>query len=217
MCDGHVPIMAAASNRKGPQGDKRRKVPVTGPINQEKPQGLGPDDEPPVAPVGMRYIGYCQDCRDFVELNPDFSCAKAGHPRERIRLALLHPEDEPLPHMPAMNWGALFMPALWGPVHGQWYMILFYPLWLVLDNLIYGALHGSAMWPIALVASLATAAFTVYYALHANTWGYVRAGTEHTLEEYLRRERLWTVVFVILGVAFLAFASWYNIAIRPGV
>lgn len=178
---------------------------------------LEPGQLPPTPPAGMRYVGFCGACRDFVELDADFACERAGHPRESIRVALLAREDEPLPHMPALNVGALFMPALWGPVHGQWYMILFYPLWLVLDNLIYGAVHGSGMAVLAVVASLLTAAFTIYYALHANSWGYVRAAADRTPDEYLRVERRWSVVFVLIAIAFLVFASWYNVAVRPGL
>ena len=117
--------------------------------------------------------------------------------------------------MPRMNWGALFMPALWGPAHGQWFMILFYPLWLLLDNLIYGSVHGSfAPW-LAILAGAATAVFTVVYALNANRFGYLKVANEKTPEEYLQGERRWTVLFVIIGVLFIAFATWYNLVMRP--
>ena len=118
--------------------------------------------------------------------------------------------------MPAVNLGALFMPALWGPAHGQWFMILFYPLWLMLDNLVYGAVHGNYPGWIAALAVTMTAAFTILYATRANTYGYVRVAAEKLPEEYLATERKWSVLFVIIGVAFIVFASWYNLAIRPG-
>ena len=38
-----------------------------------------------------------------------------------------------------LNLGALFMPPIWGPAHGIWITILFYPLWLFADNLFYAA------------------------------------------------------------------------------
>lgn len=203
-----------------PADHSHRKRPVPVPAEGPRPDvgkkpTLSPDEDVPKAPEGMRYVGFCQDCRDFVELGDDFSCATGGHGRDRVRVALLYGEDDPLPHMPRMNWGALFMPALWGPVHGQWYMILFYPLWLVLDNLVYAAVHGTGNVVIAVISSALTAAFMIYYALHANAWGYVRVASDKTPEEYLRRERVWTVVFLIMGIAFLVLATWYNIARRP--
>ena len=171
----------------------------------------------PKAPAGTRYVGLCKECRDFVELGPTFGCLAAGHGKDDIRVALLIDEHEEKPHLPAINIGALFMPALWGPAHGQWYMILFYPLWLVLDNLIYGSIQGSGLWPLALVAGIACAAFTVYYAQRANMFGYLRVAQTKTPEEYLRGERRWMPVLVGLALAMIAFASWYNIAVRPGL
>lgn len=171
----------------------------------------------PRAPEGMRYIGYCRSCRSFAELGPTFGCMKAGHPKADIAVALLVEEDDPLPRLPKLNLGALFMPALWGPAHGQWYMILFYPIWLLLDNLIYGAVHGTFPVFIAVLAGAAVAAFTVYYALRANSYGYLRVAAEKTPEQYVATERKWSVLFVVIGLVFIAFASWYNIAIRPGL
>lgn len=174
------------------------------------------DEEIPRAPVGMRYVGFCRACRQFVEVTHDFGCKRAGHSRSSIAVALLLPVDKPKPRMPAVNLGALFMPALWGPAHGQWFMIMFYPLWLMLDNLVYGAVHGNYPGWIAALAVTMTAAFTILYATRANTYGYVRVASEKLPEEYLATERKWSVLFVIIGVAFIVFASWYNLAIRPG-
>ncbi|MBS5449934.1 MAG: hypothetical protein KHY83_00580 [Coriobacteriia bacterium] len=174
-------------------------------------------DKIPHAPRGMRYVGFCRQCGQFVEVGPDFSCKSKGHPRQSIAVALLLGLDEPKPHMPSLNIGALFMPALWGPVHGQWFMILFYPLWLVLDNLIYAAVHGQQMAWLAAFAAIGTAAFTIYYAMRANVHGYIRVASEKSLEEYLATERKWSILFVLIGVAFIAFATWYNLAIRPGL
>ena len=35
------------------------------------------------------------------------------------------------------------------------------------------------------------------------------------LETYLRRERIWAVVGAIIAVAIVAFATWYNLDLRP--
>lgn len=180
--------------------------------------GTPDGDQIPHAPRGMRYVGFCRQCGQFVEVKTgDFSCVRKGHPRQSIAVALLLGLNDPKPHMPALNIGALFMPALWGPAHGQWFMILFYPLWLVLDNLVYGAVHGQYLPWLAVLAVIATAAFTVLYALRANTHGYIRAASDKSPEEYLATERRWSILFVIIGLVFLAFATWYNLAIRPGL
>lgn len=171
----------------------------------------------PRAPEGMRYVGFCRACRSFVELGPTFSCMKGGHGKESVAVALLLDADEPLPRLPRMNWGALFMPALWGPAHGQWFMLLFYPMWLMMDNLIYGAVHGTFSSVVAVVAVVAAAWFTVFYGLRANGYAYLRVASEKTPEQFVVTERRWAVLFVAIGVAFLVFASWYNLAIRPGL
>ena len=33
----------------------------------------------------------------------------------------------------------------------------------------------------------------------------------------MRRERIWAVVCVVIGLAMLGFATWYNLMIRPGM
>ncbi len=177
------------------------------------------DKSVPKAPEGMRYVGYCRKCRDFVELGPTFGDLKGGHPKSDIAVALLIGKDEPCPHLPRFNIGAMFMPALWGPVHGQWYMILMYPVWLELDNLLYTAVHNPSVgsYILAIGCIVACAAFTLLYARYANGWGYMRVAAERTPEEYLARERRWTILFVIIAVVLLVFATWYNLAIRPGL
>ena len=177
------------------------------------------DEKIPPAPRGTRYVGFCRACGDFVELTPEFTCKSAGHGRDQIGVALLVNKGEAAPHMPRVNLGALFMPALWGPAHGQWAMILFYPVWLFLDNVIYGAVTSPTPLSVILAVAmgLLTAAFTVLYAVRANVYGYQRVAAEKTPEEYLATERKWSVLFVAIGCAFLAFATWYNLAVRPGL
>ena len=176
---------------------------------------LGPGELPPDPSDNSRYVGFCRACRDFTELDDNVTCQRAGHTRDSVKVILELDKDEPLPHMPALNLGALFMPALWGPVHGQWYMILFYPLWLFLDNLIYGSVHGQGVPVLTAIACMLAAGFTIYYGLTANSYGYIRAASEKTPEEYLRVERRWSVAFVLLAVLFLVFATWYNLVVRP--
>lgn len=176
------------------------------------------DEDAPRAPQGMRYVGVCRDCKDFVELGDGFEPRGCGHGKDRVAMALLLEDDEPLPHLSKMNWGAFLMPALWGPGHGQWYLILMYPIWLFLDNIVYTAVHAGGWYVAIAVACLACMlAFLIVYARGANTFGYLRAAKDKTLEEYLRRERVWTVAMAAVAAVFVVFATWYNIAIRPGL
>ena len=39
-------------------------------------------------------------------------------------------EEKFLKGVPRVNIGALFLPPIWGPAHGMWAAILFYPIWL---------------------------------------------------------------------------------------
>ena len=69
-------------------------------------------------------------------------------------------EDAFLKGLPRLNIGALLMPPIWGPAHGFWVTILYYPAWLLADNVFYAAaqeptplalviasLFSSSVWP----------------------------------------------------------------------
>lgn len=172
----------------------------------------------PAAPEGMRYVGVCRDCKGFVELDENLSSCSCEHGKVRIAMAMLLEKDEPLPRLPKMNWGAFFMPALWGPGHGQWYLILMYPIWLFLDNIVYTAVHQGGLYILLAVACLAVMlTFMVVYARGANMFGYLRVAQEKSVKQFLQRERVWTVVMVVIALLFVVFATWYNLAVRPGL
>ena len=133
-------------------------------------------------------------------------------------MALLLEESEPLPHLPKMNWGAFFMPALWGPGHGQWYLILMYPILIFLDNIVYTAVQAGGLYILLAVACLACMlAFLIVYARGANMAGYLRVSHAKTVDEYLKGEKRWAWVMIAVAVVFIVFATYYNIAVRPGV
>jgi len=120
-----------------------------------------------------------------------------------------------LSQLPAMNWGALLMPAIWGPAHGQWITILFYPLWLFADTSITNAvLYGGVAIVLAATVILGTAAATVFFARTVGYKAYLRVADKMTLQEYLARERIWAVVCALIALVFLGFATWYNLSVR---
>ncbi len=172
----------------------------------------------PEAPAGMRYVGLCRDCKDFVELDGELASRSCAHDKGRIAMAMLLEADAELPHLPKMNWGAFLMPALWGPGHGQWYLILMYPIWLFLDNIVYTAVHAGGLYVLLAVVCLAVMlAFMVVYARGANMFGYLRVAQDKDLGQFLGRERVWAVVMGVIAVAFVVFATWYNLTVRPGL
>jgi len=117
--------------------------------------------------------------------------------------------------LPRINWGALFMPAVWGPAHGQWITILFYPLWLFADTSITNAVFfGGLTYALAASVVLGTAAVTILFALTIGQKTYARVAHKTTMQQYKSRERIWALISALIALAFLGLATWYNLAIR---
>ena len=126
-------------------------------------------------------------------------------------------EEKWLEGLPRMNWGALFMPGIWGPAHGFWVSILFYPLWLLVDHLVFSAYVNPEPWAMALAAIIvaATIGITVAFALVSQPFAAHRAEAHGvSREKYLKRERIWAVVCIILAIAAVTWATYYNLEIR---
>ena len=129
-------------------------------------------------------------------------------------------EEKFLEGLPRLNLGALIMPAIWGPAHGFWVCILYYPLYVFLDNLIYGAYIDPQPWSIALaVLSVAVAAgLTIAFAIVSQPFAAHRAENKGvSREDYLKRERIWAVVCIVLAIAAIAWATYYNLDIRTAI
>lgn len=162
---------------------------------------------------GMRFVGYCKACRCFEEL--DRECKDhLRHDRHDMALIMEVPEDAPLPHIPAFNWGAFLMPPIWGAGHGQVFAVVLYPLWLMVDNLLWGAIHGTASPVLAGISLAGTLAFMFFYARTANYVAYMRVITTMSPREFVARERAWAVGMAVLAIAMVAFATWYNLTMR---
>ncbi len=127
-------------------------------------------------------------------------------------------EEKFLEGLPAINIGALFMPGIWGPTHGFWACILFYPLYLFADNLFYSASVSSETWVVvlAVVAGILLAVLHIVFARISQPMAAHRAENKGiSRETYLKRERIWAVVSIVLAIAALAWATYYNLNIRP--
>lgn len=127
-------------------------------------------------------------------------------------------EKKFLEGLPRLNIGALFLPPVWGPAHGFWAAILFYPIWLFADNSFYAA--WTERTPLSIIAAaivfVSLAAGTVAFSLIGQPLAAHRAaarGIERAV--YAKRQRIWALASVIVGLAMIAAATYYNLVIRP--
>ena len=129
-------------------------------------------------------------------------------------------EDRFMEGIPRFNIAAFFMPFIWGPAHGFWITILYYPILLLADDMLYEAYTQQTVLSLVLavvlviilfVVSLLFAILSQPYAAHR----FVDRG--HTKEMYLKRQKVWAGVSVVVFVAMIVAATYYNLAIRPGL
>lgn len=128
-------------------------------------------------------------------------------------------EEEFLRGVPRVNIGALFLPPIWGPAHGFWITILFYPLWLFADNTFYAAYSAPSVLSVALavVVLALLVAVTVVFSIVSQPMAAHRAAERGVgKEKYLARQRIWAVACVIVGCVMIAAATYYNLVIRAG-
>ncbi len=126
-------------------------------------------------------------------------------------------EEKFMEDIPPINIGALFLPPIWGPAHGIWVTILFYPLWLFADNMFFAAysLRTPMAIGLAILVGVILLAITLVFARLSQPYAAHRAVARGVSKiTYIHRERLWAVVSVIVGIAMIAFATWYNLCLR---
>lgn len=127
-------------------------------------------------------------------------------------------EEAFLEGLPRVNVGALLMPGIWGPAHGFWACILFYPIYLFLDNVFYGAYVDPQVWKIALavVAGVLFVGVSVAFSLVSQPMAAHRADNAGVSRAvYLKRERIWAGISIVLAIVAFAWATYYNLDIRP--
>ncbi len=120
--------------------------------------------------------------------------------------------------LPPINIGALFMPPIWGAANGIWLAIIYYPVWLLADNLFYGAYSDPQ--PLTVVLSIITAVIlalvTIVFARAGQGYACQRAlSMGKTKEQYLKSQKKWAVAMVLMAVVMIAAATYYNLVIRP--
>ncbi len=122
--------------------------------------------------------------------------------------------------LPRLNIAALLIPPIWGPAHGFWATILFYPAWLIADNLFYATVQEPSVFAILLsvLVGIALIGATVAFALVSQPIAAHRAEDAGVSREtYLKRQRWWAVVGVVVGLLIVVLATVYNLTIRPTI
>ena len=105
-----------------------------------------------------------------------------------------------------LNLGALFMPPIWGPAHGIWITILFYPLWLFADNLFYAAFTEPTTLTVvcAVLVFIGSVVVTVLFAWVGQRYALRRALTMgKTKEEYQKKQRIWAICMALVAIIFI--------------
>lgn len=129
-------------------------------------------------------------------------------------------EEISLEGLPPLNLGALFMPPIWGPAHGIWITILYYPAWLLIDNLFYGVYENPQPLTItlAVIAGLILAGVTIVFARASQVYAFRRdLSRGKTKEQYRKRQVVWAITMGILAAVMLGAATYYNLVIRPTI
>ncbi|WP_251178810.1 viscotoxin-A3 [Adlercreutzia agrestimuris] len=129
-------------------------------------------------------------------------------------------EEAFLEGIPRINIGALFLPPVWGAAHGFWVSLLFYPLWLVADNLFFAAYTERTFFSIAiaLVVFISLLLGTIAFSLIGQPLAAHRAAAQGLDKPtYLRRQKVWAVVSVVVGLIMIASATYYNLFLRAGL
>ena len=150
--------------------------------------------------------------------NVDRGNAASESANEGLPDELVAQEEAFLEGVPRFNIGAFLLPGIWGPGHGLWICILFYPIWLFADDVLYGAYIQQTPLSIALAAILFVALLAVHivFGILSQPYAWHKAAERGISKEtYLKRERIWTVAMIILGAVALVIATYYNLQIRP--
>ena len=126
-------------------------------------------------------------------------------------------EKEFMKGLPRFNVGAFLLPTIWGPAHGIWVTILFYPAWLFIDNLLYAMYsEPSVLTVVSGLSSLFLLVLvTVLFGFLSQPYAWHRAHSMgKTKEQYLSAERKWAVGCIFGGLVMLILATVYNLLLR---
>lgn len=170
-------------------------------------------------------IGYCALCNKLVRREAGAVCPN-GHESQYVLGAQILPRDAETPELPVFNWGAFFMPPIWGPAHGNLVAGLVLPLWLFMDSALQAAIYGIGEGAslAALIAYRGGAALIVIVTLAlmfwygrrgwGTAWSFVyRTGASKKSFERFKREQFWWAIatgLMFVGMIVGAVFYWTN-------
>ena len=120
--------------------------------------------------------------------------------------------------MPRVNIGARVMPPIWGAAHGMWATIIFYPLWIVADTCFVNAIafHTPVAIALGILVFAMLTAGTVAFSVASQPFALHRALSRGVSKEtYLKRQKIWAVASVVVGLIAIALATYYNLFMNP--
>ena len=110
------------------------------------------------------------------------------------------------------------MPPIWGAAHGMWATIIFYPLWIVADTCFVNAVAFRTPVAIALgiLVFVMLTAGTIAFAIASQPFALHRALSMGVSKEtYLKRQKIWAVADIAVGLVAIALATYYNLFMNP--
>ena len=182
------------------------------------PSGSASDNSDPggieaarVGPDAVR-AAHCAICDQIVLVADDGGCPN-GHPAEALGGFFTLAEGEPCPRLPRFNLAAFALPPVWGVFHGQWVGVLFVPIWVFVDSAASTASRGIVSLVGAVVLALFTVIFQVFFAKRANGVIWRNTAGHMSVDEFRRRQRLWAVFCVPLGIFVYAWMIHYRLVV----
>lgn len=173
-------------------------------------------------------IGYCVGCNKLVHRTKKAECEN-GHPEFMVHGAYVLKEGEEMPQLPRFNWGAFFMPPIWGPAYGAWAGIIVLPLWLFTDSVLRSAVYtigpNAALsakivtYGLAVLLPILTVALMAWVA--SRGWGFAWRRTfktgydKVTFKQFKKRQYVWAVISLVLFITLMTGAVYYWINVLP--
>jgi len=164
------------------------------------------------ARVEVRSAGYCVLCDRIVECTPQGGCARnPEHPSQAVTGRVVLGSDEPVPVLPRFNVAAFLVPPVWGPANGQWAGAIFLPMWLFMDSVIASARgRGPALAVGAALIVTATLGAQAWFAKRANGLAWRRVSERLSVDEFVKRQRMWAVASIPLFVLLVGWGVYYR-------
>jgi hypothetical protein len=198
----------------------------------------------------MPQAGWCRECGDWVWVDEQGACQNGHGPESVAGIHEAEPQPDPFqprPETPAVpdepgfgvgempdevyrfNWGAFFLPPVWGVVYGAWPVVSLWVLTLMI-SLLAGSLLGAfggedssmGLATATVLAEIASGAMRLYIGVNASTWSWKRealrmkvlegAPPRFSVKHFLARQRTWALaglgiqVFSAFTLMFIATA-----------